>query len=67
MELSRSEMIWKITGPDPVELFAEEISRGETEVEAYCKIIDVFHFHGDISRTHGIPFKFVVDPVSPKP
>ena len=34
------------------------------EFGAHDKIVNVFHFDGDVSRTHGVPFKFVVKPVS---
>jgi ubiquitin carboxyl-terminal hydrolase 7 len=53
--------------PDPVELFAEEISREEVEAEDHDKIINAFHFTRDVARTHGVPFKFVVKPVSLEP
>ena len=65
-EFIGSEMIGDIAGPDPVKLFAEEIPREELEFGAHDKIVNVFHFTGDVSRTHGVPFKFVVKPVSLK-
>lgn len=61
-EFTGAEMIGNI--PDPVELFAEEIPREETEAEETDKIINVFHFSKEVTRTHGVPFKFVVKPVS---
>ena len=61
-EFTGSEMIGNI--PDPVELFAEEIPREELDAEDHDKIINVFHFTRDVARTHGVPFKFVVKPVS---
>jgi len=61
-EFTGSEMIGNI--PDPVELFAEEIPREELEAEDHDKIINAFHFTRDVARTHGVPFKFVVKPVS---
>ena len=61
-EFTGSEMIGNI--PDPVELFAEEISREELEAEDHDKVINAFHFTRDVARTHGVPFKFVVKPVS---
>lgn len=64
-EFTGSEMIGNI--PDPVELFAEEIPREEVEAEEHDKVINVFHFTRDVSRTHGVPFKFIVKPVSPRP
>jgi ubiquitin carboxyl-terminal hydrolase 7 len=63
-EFTGFEMIGDIVGPDPVELFAEEIPREELEVGANDKIINVFHFTWGVTRTHGIPFKFVLKPVS---
>ncbi|KAF9778397.1 cysteine proteinase [Thelephora terrestris] len=61
-EFTGFEMIGDIVGPDPVELFAEEIPREELEVGANGKIINVFHFTWGVTRTHGIPFKFVLKP-----
>ena len=63
-EFVGSEMIGDIIGPDPVQLFAEEIPREELEFGAHDKIVNVFHFDGDVTRAHGVPFKFVVKPVS---
>jgi len=57
-EFTGSEMIGNI--PDPVELYAEEIPREELEADDADKVISVFHFSKDLSRTHGVPFKFVV-------
>lgn len=61
-EFTGAEMIGNI--PDPVELYAEEVPREELEAEETVKIISVFHFSKDVTRTHGVPFKFVVIPVS---
>lgn len=36
------------------------------EADDADKIISVFHFSKDVSRTHGVPFHFVVKPVSPR-
>jgi ubiquitin carboxyl-terminal hydrolase 7 len=57
-EFTGSEMIGNI--PDPVELYAEEIPREELEADDADKVIGVFHFSRELSRTHGVPFKFVV-------
>ncbi|KAF9052946.1 hypothetical protein BJ165DRAFT_1413298 [Panaeolus papilionaceus] len=57
-EFTGSEMIGNI--PEPVELYAEEIPREELEADESDKVIGVFHFSKELSRTHGIPFKFVV-------
>ncbi|KAJ3862479.1 hypothetical protein EV359DRAFT_74151 [Lentinula novae-zelandiae] len=57
-EFTGSEMIGNI--PDPVDLYAEEIPREELEADDADKVIGVFHFSRELTRTHGIPFKFVV-------
>ncbi|TDL18071.1 hypothetical protein BD410DRAFT_806893 [Rickenella mellea] len=59
-EFTSSKMIGNI--PDPVELYAEEVPTEELEADNADKIISVFHFSKDVSRTHGVPFKFVVKP-----
>ncbi|OSC99045.1 cysteine proteinase [Trametes coccinea BRFM310] len=59
-EFTYSEMIGNI--PDPVELYAEEIPREELEADDADKVINVFHFSKEVSRTHGVPFRFVVKP-----
>ncbi|PIL34481.1 hypothetical protein GSI_03258 [Ganoderma sinense ZZ0214-1] len=59
-EFTTSEMIGNI--PDPVELYAEEIPREELEADDADKVISVFHFSKEVSRTHGVPFRFVVKP-----
>ncbi|KZT28449.1 cysteine proteinase [Neolentinus lepideus HHB14362 ss-1] len=59
-EFTGSEMIGNI--PDPVELYAEEIPVEEAEADDQDKVISVFHFSKEVSRTHGVPFKFVVKP-----
>lgn len=41
----------------PQEIPAEELEARDTD-----KIIDVFHFTKEPSRTHGVPFRFVVLP-----
>ncbi|KDR67782.1 hypothetical protein GALMADRAFT_231689 [Galerina marginata CBS 339.88] len=41
------------------EIFAEEITREELDAQGSDKLIDVFHFSKEVSRTHGVPFKFV--------
>lgn len=61
-EFTGSEMIGNL--PEPVELYAEEIPREELEADDADKVISVFHFSREVSRTHGVPFRFVVKPVS---
>lgn len=41
----------------------QEIPREELEADEHEKIISVFHFQKEVSRTHGVPFRFVVKPV----
>lgn len=57
-EFTGTEMIGNI--PDPVELYAEEIPKEELEADDSDKVIGVFHFSKELTRTHGVPFKFVV-------
>ena len=73
-EFTGSEMIGNI--PEPVELYAEascaykhldlflnrlqEVPQEELEADDSDKVIGVFHFSKELSRTHGVPFKFVV-------
>ncbi|EKM55554.1 uncharacterized protein PHACADRAFT_256265 [Phanerochaete carnosa HHB-10118-sp] len=59
-EFTGSEMIGNI--PDPVDLYAEEIPIDELEADDADKVISVFHFSKEVSRTHGVPFRFVVKP-----
>jgi ubiquitin carboxyl-terminal hydrolase 7 len=42
----------------------QEIPAEELEADDADKVISVFHFQKEVSRTHGVPFKFVVKPVS---
>ncbi|CAL1704393.1 unnamed protein product [Somion occarium] len=58
-EFTGSEMIGNL--PEPVELYAE-IPREELEADDADKVISVFHFSREVSRTHGVPFRFVVKP-----
>ncbi|PSR74161.1 hypothetical protein PHLCEN_2v10117 [Hermanssonia centrifuga] len=59
-EFTGSEMIGNI--PDPVELYAEETPREELDADDSDKLISVFHFSKEVSRTHGVPFRFVAKP-----
>ncbi|KFH73362.1 ubiquitin thiolesterase [Podila verticillata NRRL 6337] len=45
---------------DPFSLYVEEIPVDEYEHTALEAVIPCFHFTGDISRLHSIPFKLVV-------
>jgi ubiquitin carboxyl-terminal hydrolase 7 len=42
---------------------SQEIPREELEADDADKVISVFHFSKEVSRTHGVPFRFVVKPV----
>jgi hypothetical protein len=42
---------------------SQEIPLEELEVDDSDEIVGVFHFSKELSRTHGVPFKFVVKPV----
>ncbi|KAF5357773.1 hypothetical protein D9756_001634 [Leucocoprinus leucothites] len=57
-EFTGGEMIGNI--PDPVDLYAEEVPKEELEADDSDKVIGVFHFSKDLTRTHGVPFRFVV-------
>ena len=46
-------------------LVVQEIPREELEADDADKVISAFHFSKEVSRTHGVPFRFVVKPVSP--
>lgn len=41
-------------------ILLQEIPREELEADDSDKVIGVFHFSKDLTRTHGVPFKFVV-------
>jgi ubiquitin carboxyl-terminal hydrolase 7 len=43
----------------------QEIPREELEAGDMDKIINAFHFSKEVSRTHGVPFKFVLKPGEP--
>ena len=45
-------------------LSLQEVPREELEADDADKVISVFHFSKEVSRTHGVPFRFVVKPVS---
>lgn len=49
---------------DSIELFAEEVPLDELESEESKRIVPVFHYNKEPNRTHGIPFRFVLLPVS---
>jgi ubiquitin carboxyl-terminal hydrolase 7 len=57
-ECTSSEMIANLR--EPTELWAEEVPPEELNLTDHDKIIDVFHYHKEPSRWHGVPCKFVV-------
>ncbi|KAI5451946.1 ubiquitin-specific protease ubp15 [Naganishia albida] len=57
-ECTSSEMIANLR--EPAELFGEEIPAEELRVSDNEKIIDVFHYHKDPARWHGVPFRFAI-------
>ncbi|ORY24392.1 ubiquitin carboxyl-terminal hydrolase 5 [Naematelia encephala] len=57
-EYTSSEMIGNLT--DPAELYAEEIPLDELNAPENSKIVNLFHYQRDPSRTHGVPCKFVL-------
>ena len=46
-----------------VSLYAERIPEEELESTEGDKAVYAFHFNKEPSKTHGVPFKFVVKPV----
>jgi len=58
-EFTGTEMLGNL--PD-VEFYAEEIPADELAADEADKVISVFHFSKEPSRTHGVPFRFVVKP-----
>lgn len=59
-EFSVTEMIGNI--PEPAELYAEEVPVDELDQDDFKKVISVFHFYRDPTKTHGVPFRFVLKP-----
>ncbi|GAA5845854.1 hypothetical protein JCM11251_002927 [Rhodosporidiobolus azoricus] len=59
---SGSEVVRDV--PESLELYAEEVSQEEVDADN-DRIIQVYHYNKEPSRTHGIPFKFVLRPDEP--
>jgi len=57
-ELTISEMIGNLQ--DPAEVFAEEIPNDELAVPEAAKVVNMFHYAKEPSRTHGVPCRFVL-------
>lgn len=47
-----------------VSLYAEKIPEEELNMQADERLITAFNFDREPTKSHGIPFKFVVKPVS---
>ncbi|KAG9126664.1 hypothetical protein FRC07_002537 [Ceratobasidium sp. 392] len=58
-EFSANEMLGNLPETD---IYAEEITSEEINAGDTDKVISAFHFTKEPSRTHGVPFKFVVKP-----
>lgn len=61
-ELSEDFAVVSIT--DFVTLFAESIPEEERNADQGYQIIYGFHFDKEPSKPHGVPFKFIIKPVS---
>lgn len=60
-ELERTYPVISIN--DYTAVFAERIPEEELEVKDTSQFISVFHFQGEPSRAHGIPFRFLLKEV----
>lgn len=49
---------------EPAELFAEEVPAEELNAGENARVVNLFHYHKEPSKTHGVPCKFVVLEVS---
>ena len=49
---------------DPAELFAEEVPAEEMNAGENARVVNLFHYHKETSKVHGVPCKFVVYEVS---
>ncbi|WVQ73689.1 hypothetical protein IAR50_003269 [Cryptococcus sp. DSM 104548] len=57
-EHTGAEMIGNLA--EPTELFAEEIPVEEASAGEGTKVVNVFHYYREPTRTHGVPCKFVL-------
>ncbi|KAK9894556.1 cysteine proteinase [Cystobasidium minutum MCA 4210] len=57
-----NELIKDMTGQVLEDLYAEEIPQEEADVKEGERIIMCYHFTKDPTRTHGVPFRFVLRP-----
>jgi hypothetical protein len=49
---------------DPAELYAEEVPAEELNAGENARVVNLFHYHKDVAKAHGVPCKFVVLEVS---
>ena len=61
-ELDRNYPVISIN--DYTSVVAERIPEEELEVKDSTHFISVFHFHSEPSRSHGMPFRFLLKEVS---
>jgi len=61
-ELDRNYPVISIN--DYTQVIAERIPEEELEVKDATQFISVFHFQGEPSRSHGMPFRFLLKEVS---
>ena len=59
-----NELIKDMTGQVLEDLFAEEIPQEEADIKEDQRAIMCFHFLKDPTRSHGVPFRFILKPVS---
>ncbi|SCV67019.1 BQ2448_5665 [Microbotryum intermedium] len=55
-----SELVRDVS--DQTELFAEEVPLEESRAADGSRVVPCFHYNKEPSRTHGIPFRFVLKP-----
>lgn len=44
---------------------SQEVPMDEARAEETDRIVNVYHFSKETNRAHGVPFKFILKPVSP--
>lgn len=49
---------------EPAEIFAEEVPTEELSAGDNMRVVNLFHYSKDQSRSHGVPCRFVVIDVS---
>lgn len=48
---------------DYVKLYAESMPEEELKMSQKARVINAFHFDKEPNKPHGVPFKFVINPV----